>query len=157
MKTPIQDIKMKLELGNTLIDLCKTVPSGVVVFFTSYKQEAAFYDLWQKNGLLQKLEAQKTIFREPKKTSDVDELLEKYGRSVRTRGAILFAVVGGKVSEGINFTGELCRAVIMIGLPFPDIKSVELRKVFISVHLMLRFKGVRESYHWRVQTCGARE
>ena len=121
---------MKLELGNTLIELCKTVPSGVVVFFTSYKQEAAFYDLWQKNGLLQKLEAQKTIFREPKKTSDVDELLEKYGRSVRTRGAILFAVVGGKVSEGINFTGELCRAVIMIGLPFPDIKSVELRAGF---------------------------
>ena len=66
---------MKLELGNTLIELCKTVPSGVVVFFTSYKQEAAFYDLWQKNGLLQKLEAQKTIFREPKKTSDVESTL----------------------------------------------------------------------------------
>ena len=47
----------------------------VVVFFTSYKQEAAFYDLWQTNGILQKLEVQKTIFREPKKTSDVDELL----------------------------------------------------------------------------------
>ena len=78
--TLIQDMKMKVELGNTLIELCKTVPSGVVVFFTSYKQEAAFYDLWQKNGLLQKLEAQKTIFREPKKTSDVDELLEKYGK-----------------------------------------------------------------------------
>ena len=141
---------MKLELGNTLIELCKTVPSGVVVFFTSYKQEAAFYDLWQKNGLLQKLEAQKTIFREPKKTSDVDELLEKYGRSVRTRGAILFAVVGGKVSEGINFTGELCRAVIMIGLPFPDIKSVELRAVFKHDHLALGFRSAGERWRQRV-------
>ena len=141
---------MKLELGNTLIELCKTVPSGVVVFFTSYKQEAAFYDLWQKNGLLQKLEAQKTIFTEPKKTSDVDELLEKYGRSVRTRGAILFAVVGGKVSEGINFTGELCRAVIMIGLPFPDIKSVELRAVFKHYHLALGLRSAREQWRWRV-------
>ena len=58
----------------------------VVVFFTSYKQEAAFYDLWQTNGILQKLEIQKTIFREPKKTSDVDELLGKRSLSLRLTG-----------------------------------------------------------------------
>ena len=69
-----------------------------------------------------------TIFRKRKKQSEVDELLANYGKSVRTRGAILFAVVGGKVSEGINFSGDLCRAVIMVGLPFPDLKSVVIKQ-----------------------------
>ena len=122
------NMKMKTELGKTLLNTVQTVPAGVVVFFTSYRQEKAFYDLWQQQGQLAKIEKHKTIFREPKKQSEVDELLNNYSKAVRTRGAILFAVVGGKVSEGINFSGDLCRAVIMVGLPFPDLKSVVIKQ-----------------------------
>ena len=84
-----------------------------------------------------KIKSPEDNLQRTEKTSDVDELLEKYGRSVRT-------VVGGKVSESINFTGELCRAVIMIGLPFPDIKSVELRAVSKHGHLALGLRSASE-------------
>lgn len=46
-------------------------------------------------------------------------------------GAVFFAVFRGKLSEGIDFRDDQCRAVISIGIPYPPMKDTKvLLKVF---------------------------
>uniref|UniRef100_A0A2K5D6L5 DEAD/H-box helicase 11 n=1 Tax=Aotus nancymaae TaxID=37293 RepID=A0A2K5D6L5_AOTNA len=84
----------------------------------------------------QKRELPQMIFQEPKSAHQVEQVLLAYSRCIqgcgqergRVTGALLLSVVGGKMSEGINFSDNLGRCVVMVGMPFPNIRSPELQE-----------------------------
>lgn len=47
------------------------------------------------------------------------------GSAARRNGALLLAVIGGSLSEGINFSDALGRGVVVVGLPFPNSNTPE--------------------------------
>jgi len=126
------------ELGRFLLNLCNIVPGGVVCFFPSYEYEKSVYGHLESTGTIAKISAKKKIFREPRKSSQVDAILGEYSRCIaqcsrsgsgsQLTGALLMSVVGGKMSEGINFSDDLGRCVVMVGLPYPNLKSAELKE-----------------------------
>jgi len=117
------------ELARALLNICTMVPGGVVVFFPSYDYEKLVVARFTKTGMLAKLEGKKKVFREPKLTADLDKVLGEFATSVRLAGGgLLLAVVGGKMSEGINFSDDLGRCVVMVGLPYPNLYSPELKE-----------------------------
>ncbi|XP_004616973.2 ATP-dependent DNA helicase DDX11 [Sorex araneus] len=128
--------QMMLETGRILCNLCTVVPGGLVCFFPSYEYQRQVHAHWQENGLLGRLAARKKIFQEPKSASQVEQVLTEYSRCIQScsresgqvTGALLLAVVGGKMSEGINFSDDLGRCVVMVGMPYPNIKSPELQE-----------------------------
>ena len=119
------------ELGECLLTLSKIVPDGLVVFFPSYAYLEQVISKWtaKKPGIgciWDKLQAQKHIFRESKQTASVDDIFQQYSNAItNNKGALLMSVVGGKMSEGINFSDRLGRGVVVVGLPFPNIQSSE--------------------------------
>jgi len=116
------------ELGRVICNICNMVPGGVVIFFPSYAYEKKVYAHFDKTGVLARILKKKQIFREPKKGSEMDKVLKDYARNACKQGAILLSVVGGKMSEGINFSDDLGRCVLMVGLPYPNIMSPELKE-----------------------------
>ncbi|NXQ21431.1 DDX11 helicase, partial [Peucedramus taeniatus] len=128
--------QMMDETGRILCNLCNVIPGGVVCFFPSYEYEKQVYGHWEKTGLLSRLAAKKKIFQEPKKANQVEQVLVEYAKCIKRcsqtggqmTGALLLSVVGGKMSEGINFSDDLGRCVIMVGMPYPNIRSPELQE-----------------------------
>ncbi|KUI62493.1 ATP-dependent RNA helicase chl1 [Cytospora mali] len=134
------DKSMIRRLGQALLNTCSVVPDGVVVFFPSYGYLDEVVGVWQSadggdKSVWERLQAKKAVFREQKGGSS-DEVLEKYSHAILgdpaevtkpggARGALLLSVVGGKMSEGINFSDRLGRCVVIIGLPYPNINSPE--------------------------------
>jgi chromosome transmission fidelity protein 1 len=122
------------ELGRAILNLSTIVPDGIVVFFPSYAYLEAVTRRWTRaaaeqggKSIWERLEGKKALFRESKEAS-VDDVLRKYGQAIDSgKGGLLFSVVGGKMSEGINFSDRLGRCVIIVGLPFPNIMSAEWR------------------------------
>ena len=119
-------------LGKTLYEMTKLIPDGVVVFFPSYAYLDQVIKRWQYTSLggvkstWTQLSEQKCLFRESKEKAGVDDVLSEYSKAIDAgKGGILLSVVGGKMSEGINFSDKLGRGVVVVGLPFPNMKSAE--------------------------------
>jgi chromosome transmission fidelity protein 1 len=123
--------KILKELGQLILNVVNVIPDGIVIFFPSYLYLNEVYEFWDKNNYLKQIENKKKIFKEPKNSKLVEKTLNNYSEEIkngRNKGAVLLCVVGGKMSEGINFSDKLGRGVIVIGLPFANKESYELKE-----------------------------
>jgi chromosome transmission fidelity protein 1 len=127
--------------------MARHVPDGLVVFFPSYTYLDTCIAAWKrpvvsvpKTTFWETLTRTKPVFLEQRsvpnstnassasKEAIVDSVLTAYSAAVASgngRGALLFAVIGGTLSEGINFSDALGRGVVVVGLPFPNPHSAE--------------------------------
>jgi chromosome transmission fidelity protein 1 len=127
--------------------MAQHIPDGVVIFFPSYAYLDTCIASWKrlsaqpsKPTFWDRFTQTKPIFLEQRnnqqsssspaesKEAAVDSVLTAYSAAVASsngQGALLFAVIGGTLSEGINFSDALGRGVIVVGLPFPNPHSAE--------------------------------
>jgi len=143
---------MMTNVGQALLAFVCDIPDGVVVFFPSYAYLDSCVKHWKStmttdgdshtSTFWDSMNALKPVFAESREnpTSGItkktdsrnvssDSLLASYSKRILDskdhRGALLLSVVNGSLSEGINFSDRLGRAVIVIGMPFPNPHSAE--------------------------------
>ncbi|XP_047022260.1 ATP-dependent DNA helicase DDX11 isoform X2 [Helicoverpa zea] len=129
----VKECRSLSEIGRILRNISSIVPGGVVCFLPSYSYEQTVYDHLKNSKVLEAITKKKSLFREPKSASDVDQVLNKFAAAVKCKdgdrnGALLLSVVGGKLSEGLNFSDDLGRCVMVVGMPYPNVKSPELQE-----------------------------
>ncbi|CAO2654545.1 Nn.00g112780.m01.CDS01 [Neocucurbitaria sp. VM-36] len=134
-------------LGQSILTFSQHTPDGVVVFFPSYSYLDTCIAAWKRLPALsskhtfwesftqikpifleQRSQQQSSSHSSASKEVAVDSVLTAYSAAIANnngRGALLFAVIGGTLSEGINFSDALGRGVVVVGLPFPNPHSAE--------------------------------
>ncbi|KAG0700431.1 DNA repair helicase [Suillus ampliporus] len=144
------DRQVVSELGQIILNFCNVVPGGMVVFFPSYTSLNFAREAWSQSGLLDKFSVKKKVFLEPQESSGVEMVLRDYAIAAKEHtlldkktGAVLFAVIGAKLSEGLNFSDDLARAVVVIGLPFANKNSPELQERLRYANQVESRSGVR--------------
>ncbi|KAM7541389.1 hypothetical protein Aperf_G00000037787 [Anoplocephala perfoliata] len=140
------DPRLINECGEFLIEICKVIPGGVALFFPSFDYLSVVWNRWKSTGLFSRLQMVKNVFREPRTATALAEVMRAYTTAVsKKRGACIACVIGGKLSEGINFSDDLARAVVIIGLPYPNVYSAFMKEKlsFLEQHFGDRSSGQR--------------
>ncbi|KAL0027241.1 hypothetical protein WJX77_006278 [Trebouxia sp. C0004] len=121
-------------VGKSVVEVCRVVPDGVLMFLPSYSMLDRLVTRWKTNGLWGQLAALKRVVIEPKGTGEAfDTVMKDYYTAVkRGQGGLFMAVCRGKVSEGLDFADSNARAVLIFGIPFPNVKDtkVGLKKAY---------------------------
>ncbi len=124
-------------LGDALATVIEAIPiGGVLVFFPSYNFLSKCIKCWNPSAQhsgdnpssaspqvwSRFLESKSKVITEPTGSQDKFEVARnEYNEQIRLqKRCILLAVFRGKMSEGISFNDDHARAVICIGLPFPN-------------------------------------
>ncbi|CAG2206177.1 BACH1 [Mytilus edulis] len=159
----METLEFQDELGKTVLQVCQEVPHGVLCFLPSYRSLEKFIERWKNAGIYEQISKKKKIIQEPRRSDqvDFDDLLNQFYDTIHgvndeddedvgeeTTGALFLAVCRGKVSEGLDFADNFARAVITVGIPYPNWKDIQVgqKRMYNDKHKMS--KGLLSGSEW---------
>ncbi|HSV42831.1 MAG TPA: ATP-dependent DNA helicase, partial [Methanomassiliicoccales archaeon] len=95
-----------------IVSLCNNVGRNTMVFFPSFRVLNNLYQM----GLESKIS--NPVFREEQGMSQ-QRLMAMVNKFKDHRGAVMLTVMGGRVSEGLDFPDEELQLAIIAGIPYP--------------------------------------
>jgi fanconi anemia group J protein len=116
-------------LGFAIVDYCKIIPGGVLIFFPSYRLLNSLVQRWQSQGTWERLEHVKgtVVCESSGRGQEFEESIAAYTVGAgEPDGAVMLGVCRGKISEGLDFKDAQARGVLIIGIPYPAARDPKL-------------------------------
>lgn len=129
------------EIGSVAMNLARVTPESMCIFFASSTLLSLALEHWHlspgttttTSSTIERLKSSRPggLFIEDKRSgpAGVEQMLEEYSQA---KSAILLAIVGGRLSEGINLSDGLCRCLMLVGIPFPNEADPEVQERKLS-------------------------
>ncbi|CAM9582666.1 unnamed protein product, partial [Hapterophycus canaliculatus] len=133
VKNNTKNPKFLEEVGLTILSLARHIPSGVLVFLSSYSLLREAVGVWKSSGVWSGLERCKgVVVEEPEAAAEFKAAKRRYEAAIDSPGkgegsALLLAVYRGKMSEGISFNDHYARGVLCVGIPYPSMGDPKVK------------------------------
>ena len=113
----VKDEKIVSRMISHVKNICNTFPKNTMIFFPSFNVMSIF----RKNEDISKLD--RCVFFEEQSMPqaalmDLVSDFKEYGNN-DSDGAALFSVMGGRISEGMDFPAEQLEIAVIVGIPYP--------------------------------------
>ena len=119
--------EMYSSIASSIVDISERVEGNLAVFFQSYQMLFDISNIMSCN-------LDKRIITEDREMSkqDKDRIHSLLVNSKRDRGAMLLGVMGGSLSEGIDYEDNILESVIVVGLPLapPSLEIEALQRYY---------------------------
>ena len=116
--------EMFTKIATSCAKICNSINGNSAIFFPSYSIRNIVYKIFSQL-------CNKTLFLEyPNITkAEKEEMLEKFKNSEE---AVLLAVSGGSLGEGVDYFNNVLKCIIIAGLPLtrPDLETSELIRYY---------------------------
>lgn len=125
------NFKFQDSLGAAIVEYCKVIPGGVLIFFPSYRLLNLLVQRWKSSGCWEELELTKglVVCESSRRGREFKDDMLAYNRAAHTpEGAIMLGVCRGKISEGLDFKDDAARGVLIIGIPYPAFTCPQLTR-----------------------------
>ncbi|MDD5502829.1 MAG: ATP-dependent DNA helicase [Candidatus Thermoplasmatota archaeon] len=110
------DEEMVAELEARTSEICRNFQRNTGVFFPSFAMMQKFIGHGVFDGFGRPLYVEKQSMAQ----KDLVDLVESFrGAGISGKQAVLCSVMGGRISEGMDFPGETLELEVIIGLPYP--------------------------------------
>ncbi|KAA0006726.1 MAG: ATP-dependent DNA helicase [Thermoplasmata archaeon] len=116
------DDEMLDKIGNEVAKICNGIDRNILVFFPSYN----ILDRFLERNF--EIKRKKYVERKNEKQEKLMKKIEEF----RKEGGVFLSVIGGRLSEGMDFPSEQAELVIIVGIPYPppSAKLLALQKYY---------------------------
>lgn len=128
-----RDPDMIRRLEDHTVDIVHSVVRNTAVFFPSY----AMMDRFIADDVPKLLD--RDVYYERREMSQ-SELMETVGNFRMSEGSVLFAVAGGRISEGLDFPSRDLELAVIIGIPYPY--------PTVKLNSLIRYTDIRFGNGW---------
>lgn len=117
------DAKMWNDIWSVIVNFCRITPGSITVFFASFP--LLQQGLMAMPDAVDRIRQSRPLYIEERErgAAGVDAMLKDYSMS---KSACMFAVIGGRLSEGVNLKDHQCRTMIIVGMPYLNEHDVQV-------------------------------